>query len=687
MDLGVDNVTEAVFSARTLWIALWTGLAILTLSLVVLSWTRLGQVRPLSKCVVLSVFAHVLLIVYAYETDLFVQTPGGQASDEIRVSFELDEARPPTERDADAPEQPWQQFPSVAVIDITPPQRTARLEQQMPDPQREMPRQIPAIERRMPADHAVPDRANVPRRVRRPDSAARSHTEVDAAPIEAPRPARREEPADRPEPETAELARMDTPDLPDTHPPHQTPETIPKPAGDPGLLHRLAEIPLPADRARAVPDREDDAVRTDNLADDSWQRVAPTGPGAASTAPSNAVPADVNASPRTDRRKVDGRPLPAIYRFRVANDRLQAAAKRGATPRTEEAVEAAIEWLAANQNADGRWQPGRFGAGAENRVHGHDRGGAGGNADTGITGLALLALLGAGHTHLDGDYRTNVKNGLEFLVAKQHDNGSLAGDARVFAAMYCHAMASLALSEAYAMTGDEWLRRYVDRAAAYSVGSQHPTSGGWRYQPGDLGDTSQFGWQVMALSSAQIGGVAIPERTQHGMNAFLQSVTSGSRGGLAGYRPNERVTRAMTAEAFVCRVFLKWPLDAGTIDEMADFLMQETPGSQATNYYYWYYATLAMCSLQDRRWDRWNRALQDRLLETQRTDGTAAGSWNPTCTWGSYGGRIYSTAMATMCLEVYYRYLPVLKTGTEIRTTGTPLQAVRPRMTPYSARR
>ena len=32
------------------------------------------------------------------------------------------------------------------------------------------------------------------------------------------------------------------------------------------------------------------------------------------------------------------------------------------------------------------------------------------------------------------------------------------------------------------------------------------------------------------------------------------------------------------------------------------------------------------------------------------------GSWDPDCAWGGVGGRVYSTAMVALCLEVYHRY-------------------------------
>ena len=75
-----------------------------------------------------------------------------------------------------------------------------------------------------------------------------------------------------------------------------------------------------------------------------------------------------------------------------------------------------LAWLAAHQSADGRWNVARLEGGLEPHTAGHDRQGAGIGADTGVTGLALLAFLGRGHTHLAGDYRDTVRRGLEFLL-------------------------------------------------------------------------------------------------------------------------------------------------------------------------------------------------------------------------------------------------------------------------------
>jgi hypothetical protein len=75
--------------------------------------------------------------------------------------------------------------------------------------------------------------------------------------------------------------------------------------------------------------------------------------------------------------------------------------------------------------------------------------------------------------------------------------------------------------------------------------------------------------------------------------------------------------------------------------------------------YYWYYATLALYQLQGEEWQRWNSALKSALLSAQIRQGEHAGSWDTSDVWGGHGGRVYTTAMGALCLEVYYRYLPL----------------------------
>ena len=109
----------------------------------------------------------------------------------------------------------------------------------------------------------------------------------------------------------------------------------------------------------------------------------------------------------------------------------------------------------------------------------------------------------------------------------------------------------------------------------------------------------------------------------------------------------------MTAEALATRLLLGENVPANEIAEAEAYILAEPPGVGADNYYYWYYASLALHQLQDGAWREWNEKMKRRLLTTQLPDG----SWGTASVWGGYGGKVYTTSMACLCLEVYYRHL------------------------------
>ncbi len=389
-------------------------------------------------------------------------------------------------------------------------------------------------------------------------------------------------------------------------------------------------------------------------------------PPAAKTAQSSAAVSDSSISTTT-----------SPYALRSASDRLSLIEGQGGSAQTEAAVTAALAWLATAQSRDGRWNANQFGAGHEQLVLGQDRGGAGRNADTGISALALLAFLGAGHSHSEGEYRETVQRGLDFLLRSQAADGSMFGDATFYAQMYCHSMATFALAEAQALTGDRRLEPAVTKAVNFSLDAQNASTGGWRYRAGDSGDTSQLGWQIMSLASAKRAGINLPDQTWNRVDRFLRSVRRGNYGGLASYRPDSPASTSMTAEALYCHLVLEeaggmnLPEPAAT--EATNQLLATVPSADRVNLYYWYYATLALHHRQQSSkaaaaaWHTWNDAVTAALLNTQVAHGSDAGSWPPNTVWGSYGGRVYTTAMSAMCLEVYYRYA----TAPEVRDNWT----------------
>jgi len=338
----------------------------------------------------------------------------------------------------------------------------------------------------------------------------------------------------------------------------------------------------------------------------------------------------------------------------------------GGDEATEAAVEAALRFLAADQRPDGSWDPTTSGAGRETRTLGTDRKNAGRKATTGLTGLALLSMLGAGNTHQQGPFADNVRSGLTYLILNQKPDGSMAGDAEPYEANYCHGMAALAMCEAAAMTRDPAAIASAAAAVRYTMNMQHPTTGGWRYAAGDPGDLSQLGWQAMVLEAGRAAGVPTNPQTFTLTSRFVRSVRGGSAGGLASYRPGDGPSRTMTAEALATRLLLGEQVPAAEIREAEDSLLRQPPGIGRDNFYYWYYASIALHQLQDDAWRSWNAAMKSHLLARQ----TASGSWPTDSEWGGYGGRVYTTSMAALCLEVYYRHVR--------RGAVVPVQAIVP---------
>jgi hypothetical protein len=353
--------------------------------------------------------------------------------------------------------------------------------------------------------------------------------------------------------------------------------------------------------------------------------------------------------------------IPVLYGNRSAPHRAEIATSRGGSAQSEQAVDRALAWLAAHQSPDGRWDGDGFTAACPPGQPCLGQASLAGAEDCAMTGLALLCFLGAGHTWQEGKYTRTVATGLNWLLSQQGTDGDVRGEGR----MYSHGIATLALCEAYGMTGDSRLRAPVERAVRFIVAAQNRNTGGWRYQPGEpISDMSVTGWQIMALKSASVAGIEVPEATWARVRHWLSRVSAGAEGGLASYLApgtgESTPTPTMTAQAMLCREFLGAGPTDPAVREAAEYLMNYLPSWSRVNVYYWYYGALATYQMGGPYWERWNAAMRDTLVEHQRRDGHAAGSWDPvrSVPWDTVGGRVYTTALSTLCLESYYRFLP-----------------------------
>jgi len=341
-------------------------------------------------------------------------------------------------------------------------------------------------------------------------------------------------------------------------------------------------------------------------------------------------------------------------------------------PLTEQTIDLGLNFLVRQQLADGSW--------SLQSIPGEP---AGLVTDTGATALALLAFQGAGYNHREHQYADVVRGGIEYLIKNQKADGDLFlpmdDQSNQSVWLYSHALAALAVCEAYGMTQDPSLKEPAQKALNFIVASQHTERGGWRYAPQVGSDTSVSGWMMMALKSGELAGLEVPERAYVSIRQWLdKSQASDREPHLYRYNPlapntpeqahGRQPTKTMTSVGLLMRLYLGWRRDNPNMIRGAKYLAENLPALGTRNdpqrdTYYWYYATQVMFHMGGDYWKAWNERLHPLLSETQLKQGPLAGSWDPRGAipdrWAPHAGRLYVTTMNILSLEVYYRHLPL----------------------------
>ncbi len=326
------------------------------------------------------------------------------------------------------------------------------------------------------------------------------------------------------------------------------------------------------------------------------------------------------------------------------------AGGRGGGLQSRTAVDSALHWLAARQEADGMWDATKY-EGTDEAVLGN-------------TGLAVLAFMGAGNTPRKGEYMRTVAKGLEAIMRHQDPNTGRIGAKY---SLYTHAICTIVLSEAYGRTRDERYAAAAQKAVSFSEKAVN-NDGGWRYQPKtDVSDMSVTAWFVQAFKTAKLAGLKFNNAVYSQALTFVDSCTDqgGSKdsAGNVGYtyQANQEYGRghpALTAAGMMIRQFTGTGVKNHLLVKGAEITRSQPPDWKRKDFYYWYYATYAMHNMGEeyRLW--WNGKIRDVLLMHQAREEPHAGSWDPKDDkWGDKrGGRIYTTALGALCLEVYYRY-------------------------------
>lgn len=338
---------------------------------------------------------------------------------------------------------------------------------------------------------------------------------------------------------------------------------------------------------------------------------------------------------------------------RLAEGRQHWGTVYGATPASEAAVELALQWLADHQRRDGSWSFSLNGPPCNGRCQDHRH-----NPEqlpappTAATGLALLAFLGAGYTHESGRYAEHVDRGLYYLRGQMREV-EIGADLQM-GSMYGHGIATLAVAEAAAMTGDQELRGMTAELTRFVLAARHE-DGSWGYTPGTPGDITLTAWQIMALQGAHRLKIQLPSDVFARTKQYVDGL-SPDQGLHFGYRKPE-VSKTPTAIGITLQLYLGRPPHNAA--HQAGLRQLSQWGALPNNVYHNYYATLALHHSRSDQWEQWHQPLRDYLIRTQEKRGHQAGSWHFRDHYGDVGGRLYTTAMAAMILEVYYRYLPL----------------------------
>jgi hypothetical protein len=365
-----------------------------------------------------------------------------------------------------------------------------------------------------------------------------------------------------------------------------------------------------------------------------------------------AAPLPAQPGPKAD-PKADP-PKKAGFGGRTGAEKKRLLKDFGGSRESEDAVMLGLAWLSQQQKQDGGWE--------FDRGHTPDRAAA--------TGLAVLAFTGAGQSHRAGLYRRTMQDGVDWLVKNLDQNGRFD----TISNMYSQGIATLALVEAYGLTQDPALKGPAELAVGYVQRAQAP-DGSWGYQAANPGDTSIVGWQIQALHAARVAGLDVDDRVVRRAVAFLDRVGSGPGKSAYGYTtPPGSPGTSLTAIGLLLRYYVDgWKDTTPGFAEGVKGLVARAPRPNRRpqfDMYYYYYAAQVVRYHGGDAWRDWNEGpvrpdgtraggVPDWLisLQVREKDIANRGSWEPDQTWiGQHCGRLGTTCLCLLTLEVYYRY-------------------------------
>jgi Prenyltransferase and squalene oxidase repeat len=343
--------------------------------------------------------------------------------------------------------------------------------------------------------------------------------------------------------------------------------------------------------------------------------------------------------------------IPETMRKRCSReDRLQRLAQNGGTPACEEAVLKSLRWFKSTQAADGSW---------------------GDNNKAAMTGFALLVYFGHCETPLSEEFGDSCMKGIVYLVNLGLKNdGKLASNFVADSWCYEHGIATYALGEATTFCKDlniavPSLKEVTEKAGQFIIDNQHK-GGSWAYKYGltaeSHADVSVTGWQLQALKACSHTGIKFKGVTacvSKGLD-YLNSCQADHGGfGYEGKSPaGGRTYFTLTGVGMLCNQM--WGKGGRSeVRKGAKYIVENTKldyNGNDSDLYCHYYESQAMMQMGGEDWKFYNNLFRDQILNNQDTDGSWKQPGNARDLVGEEG-KVYRTALCTLMLEVYYRFL------------------------------
>jgi hypothetical protein len=196
-----------------------------------------------------------------------------------------------------------------------------------------------------------------------------------------------------------------------------------------------------------------------------------------------------------------------------------------------QAIVGAVYWIAHHQSGDGSWSLQKYNhecLDASCTGIGEQESRAAG------TGLALLALQGAGQTHRNGPFQRQTADGIYWLISHQRSDGDLSSGGEPM--ILSHAIATLALSEDYYLTNERAVGVAAQRGINFIESTFKREGGALPYDPRDRYAAIVLAWQIMALKSAQFAGLNVDRTAFEGAKQWLSTPSAVEQSAAANCR-------------------------------------------------------------------------------------------------------------------------------------------------------